>query len=175
MVTVSTLDTLGETLQALLAVAAAALADTSRGTPDLQYLSPGLPIQDFGCDHLIGFAGNLAEETTTPIAPLPAVGRRYARYRINLPTLSIELARCFSVEPPVTEAQLPEMTADGLAHCQDGWALWNGVTQALRDGGLLEGRCDDVHLDALRPLDPARGLFGWTFTIRPSLDGIPGS
>lgn len=170
---VSTIDSLGQLLQDLLNVAATALAPTTRGTPEIQYLSPGLPPMDFGCDSLIAFAGGIAEETTTPIAPLPATGHRFARARVNLPTIAVIVSRCWTVEPPVTEDQIPLLTTDGLQHCQDGWALWNGITQALRDGDLLGGRCDLAHFQPLQPRDPAGGLFGWTFSLRVNLDGIP--
>lgn len=169
----STVDSLGVMLEDLLTAAVAALATTGKGAPELQYLSPGLPIEDFGCDQVIVFSALIGEEMTQPITPIPATGRRYARGRVNLPTLGIHVARCMTVTPPVRPADIPKITADALAHCQDGWALWNGITAALRAGTLFGGTCDDVHMDGLRARDPSGGLYGWTMTMRPELPGIP--
>lgn len=172
-VAVSTVTSLGDALQELLDAGLAALATTGKGVPDIHYVSAGVPPADFGCDQLIAFANLIGEEATQPGSPTPAPGRRHGRGRVNLPTMNLMVARCWSVKPPISEASIPGLNADGLAHAEDGWALWNGVTAAIRDNTLFGGRCDDIHFDGLRALDPKGGLYGWILTLRPSLDGIP--
>lgn len=176
MVVVSDIDTLGATLQDFLDVAVAALALTDKGPPALQYVADGLPALD-RCDLVCTYLAGMGEEMTQPISPIPATGRRYARGRVNLPGFVVLVARCRTNlqggDANYREPSAAQLTADGLAHAQDGWALWNGFTQAFRDGTLLGGRCDDIHFDQLLPLEPQGGVNGWTLHIRADLPGIP--
>lgn len=167
-VTASTVNTLFELATELLAAGDDALASTDAGAPATTYISPGVPTYDYTCDTLAVYVGGLTEEATSPLNPTPSTGWRHRRGRINLAGLTIVSARCgiTTVEP--TAAQI---TAAAKANYDDGWALWNVITQKIRDDDLFGGSCADVHFDGGLSLTPQAGLVLWQMNLRVEIGG----
>lgn len=171
----STVDTLGDTAQDLLDAAEAALALTHAGTPGVASLAYHLPSLDSQCDQLWVYCAGIGEEVTAPISPVPVTGKRAVHGRVNLPTLTILVARCVhtgsgsaaNYQPPTPS----EIAADARTVMQDGWVLWVNLAQQIRDGSLFS-RCGDVHFTGFAPLAGQGGLAGWVGTFHVGLDGF---
>jgi hypothetical protein len=169
---VSTVDSLNDLSVGLLAAVADALAVTNAGAPSRQFVSPGTPAFDccpFICVHPL----TLGLADTQPLFPPLEPSLRPHRNSINLVALHAYTIRCVPVpsengDPPTVAA----LTAAGKAISQDGWAVWNHLKQAVRDGSLFPGVLTDVFFDGGVQLDPAGGCGGWLFTVRVQLDGI---
>lgn len=170
-IAVSTINSTYELSQAFLSVCEDSLAPTAGGIPDPSYIYPVAPPIDC-CPALVVFMGALTEETTSPFSPPAATGHRAAYGRLNLVGLTVWCLRC-----------APRVNADGsvdlteIAHVaqvvqQDGWGLWCGIYDAIRDNRFLD-ICTAVHFDRARPIREQGGCLGWEMSIRAELGGIP--
>ena len=168
-VTVSTVNSTYELSQAFLQVCEDSLATTAGGIPDLSYVYPVRPPMD--CAALIVFMDTIAEETTSPLSPPVATGRRTVYGRINLIYLTVWVLRCAPRVNDNGSIDLSEIAAVTQVVQQDGWAIWNGVYDAIRDGRFKD-ECSDVHFQSARAIREQGGCMGWEFTIRCELDGI---
>lgn len=167
-VAVSTVNSLFDLALDLLAAGDEALATTDAGAPARSYISPGIPTFDYLCDTLTVYIPSLSEESTSPLNPAPSTGWRHRRGRINLAGLTIISARCGPTGDAPTANQL---TAAAKKSYDDGWAIWNVVTQKIKDGSLFGGGCSDVHYDGGISLTPQAGLVLWQMTLRVELGG----
>jgi hypothetical protein len=169
--TVSTVTSLTDLAEAVLAVAETCLATTTAGTPDLTYISPASPAFDC-CPALIVSVAALTEESTSPLGTAMDSGRRASYGRVNLATLAVTALRCASEmqnDGSVVVAEIETITAQVL---EDAWALWCGFYKAIKDG-TFEGTCDDVHFDRGVAVLEQGGCVGWSFQFRAQIDGIP--
>lgn len=170
----STITTLTDEADALLAVCEAALATTDAGVPDRVFLSPSPPIWDC-CPFLNVYVAGLREETTSPISPIAETALRGKFGNVILATYVITAVRCAPV--PAGLNGLPsvaDIQASAIEVEQDGWALWNGIRHAHADGVIFD-RCIGVHFDGGSPIAEQGGCVGWQFQIRASIPGIPNS
>jgi hypothetical protein len=167
-VAISTVSTLFDLAVDLLQAADDALATTEAGPPAKSYISPGIPTFDGLCDTLVVYGASLTEESTSPLNPPPSPGWRHRRGRINLAGLTVVSARCGSTSPSPTAAAL---TADAKKSLEDGWAIWNVITQKIRNDDLFGGACSDVHYDGGLSLTPQAGLVLWQMTLRIEIGG----
>ncbi len=169
-VALSTVSTLFDLAVDLLAAGDEALATTEAGPPEKSYISPGIPTFDGLCDTLVVYGATLTEESTAPLNPAPSTGWRHRRGRINLAGLTIVSARCGSTKASPSPL---ELTADAKKSLEDGWAIWNIVTQKIADGSLFGGACADVHYDGGLSLTPQAGLVLWQMSLRVEIGGYP--
>lgn len=171
----TTVASLHETAQALLDAATAAVATTVGGPVAESYLSPGLPAFDRGCDSVIGYAGALNWEATSPFGAMPSGHRFQYGAWVNLPTLLVTVVRCVHVGAGDGKLYRPptpgQSTTDALKIMEDGWALWNGVAREILAGALFDGVCNDIKFQGLVPLTPQGGLAGWTLQVGVELGG----
>lgn len=167
----SDVTTLTDLTDLLLTVSASSLAATAEGVPALAYTSPAPPAFDC-CPALIVFVQSLGEESTSPFGPPMATGRRDSFGRVILAGLVVLVLRC---APRLLENGTV-LTADIEAVAtivqEDGWALWNGITCAIKNDVFL-GKCADIHLDSARAINEQGGCVGWAMTLRAEIGGIP--
>ena len=174
--TVSTAASLHEVAQELLDAAERIIATTSGGPILFACLSPGLPALDRGCDQIAVWATALGDEQMSPLTPIPQVGQRRRIGWLNLAGLSVLVARCLTVQKiPVPDATL---TLDAEKVMEDGWALWNGVSSAIRSDGifvgedpLFGGTCTDIKFVSMTPLTPEGGMGGWVLSLSVEIAG----
>ena len=152
-----------------LALCADLLATTAGGTPDLAYVYPVRPPIDC-CPALIVFMERLTEEQTSPLTPPAATGHRAAFGRLNLVTLTVWALRCSPRVNDDGSVNLLNVLTSAQEVQQDGWALWNGIYRAIRNGDFKD-LCADVHFGDARPIAEQGGCCGWSFSIRAELDG----
>jgi hypothetical protein len=168
---VSTITSLTELADALLVTASTSLAATTAGTPALSYLSPAPPAFDC-CPALIVHVQSMGEEATSPLSPVGATGMRDKYGRIILAQLAITALRC---APPV-QSDGSVLTADIRASAievqEDGWALWNGITCAIKNG-VFKDLCSIVHIDRSAVISEQGGCVGWAMILRTEIGGIP--
>lgn len=166
----STVNSTYELSQAFLNVCEEALATTAGGTPTLSYIYPVQPPIDC-CPALIVFMGSLTEETTSPFSPPAATGHRASYGRLNLVGLTVWCLRCAPQVNQDGSVDLAEIASVAQVVQQDGWALWCGIYDAIRDERFLD-ICSAVHFDRSRPIREQGGCLGWEFSIRAELGGI---
>ena len=166
----STVATLSDYSDAVLEVAIDALNTTTAGAPDRAYVSPAPPAFDC-CPALMVHVASLTEEATSPGTP-GGSARRGDFGSIILAGYQIWAIRC----APVMDGDLlpapSEIAASALEVQEDGWALWNGLRHAVKNGDIFE-RCTGVHFDGGVPIPEQGGCVGWTFRIRAMIPGIP--
>jgi hypothetical protein len=156
---------------ALLNVAETALGTTTAGTPGTVYITPATPAFDC-CPALIASCGALSEEVTSPTAPIAATGQRDRFGRIILAQITIWALRC-APKPPRQGGVVPvDQEACAVAVLEDGWALWNGITCAIKNGEF-EDLCSIVHLGQAISIAEQGGCVGWQMSVRAELGGIP--
>lgn len=140
---------------------------TLSGAPDRTFVSPGTPVADC-CEQLAVVVNPLAARAAQP----------GAKAMINIVTLVAVATRCIPTgvgegqtyrAPKATELEAAARQIDA-----DGWALWNHVQNAMRDGSFL-GQCDVKEFLAMQQLAPAGGCAGWQLTVQASLDGYGSS
>ena len=170
-VTASTVSTLLDLAEDYLALCETALASTEAGPPVQAYITPGVPVFDALCDTLVVYGATLTEEATSPLNPPPSPGWRHRRGRINLAGLTAVSARCAPTDADPTPADL---TAAAKKVLEDGWAIWNVLTQQLKAGTLFDGACTDIHYDGGLSLTSQAGLALWQMTIRVEIGGYLG-
>lgn len=167
-VAVSTVSTLFDLAEEFLAAGLDALETTEAGPPALSYISPGIPTFDYLCDTLCVYGATLTEGSTSPLNPPESTGFRHKRGRINLAGLTIVSARCGITKDNPSGA---ELTAAAKKSLEDGWAIWNVLTQRIKNDDLFGGACSDVHFDPGLSLTPQAGLVLWQMTIRVEIGG----
>jgi len=171
-VAVSTVSTLFDLAGELLAAAEDALATTEAGPPAVSYISPGVPTFDFLCDTLVVYGATLTEDSTSPLNPPPSTGWRHRRGRINLAGLTVVSARCGITDAKSNaNVMAANLTAASKKSLEDGWAIWNVITQKIKNDDLFGGACTDVHYDGGLSLTPQAGLVLWQMTIRVEIGG----
>lgn len=138
---------------------------TLDGAPTRQVVSPGIPADDC-CPQLAVWVD--------PIGPLPAQRETRMAAWITAPTFFVTVTRCQPVaELNGTEIVLPDaaaVTAAAEQHNADGWALWNGLHEAVRQQRILAA-CDKALFDPATARDPSGGCGGWTIAIRVTVPG----
>ncbi len=159
--------------EAFLAASVDALNLTAAGAPDRAFVAPGDPVLDC-CDQLtvhtqaigdIGlFAGNGA------LAPADRIQRGGAVFV----TLVIQITRCVAVSTESGGKLTPLSPAAQQASAEiideDGWALWLGLSDALKHGDLHEICSGAERLGGVK-LQPQGGCGGWVFTYRYPIEG----
>lgn len=157
----------------LLALCAAALAETDAGAPTVQFVSPGEPALD--CPEMLAvFVTGLAPEQTQPTTPAPAAGHRHRPPgMVILASFAIVAARCIPVPNPPRTTIVPadKLTSAAARTNQDVWAIWNRLYWAAHDGSLFGGSCKSFYFDTPAPLPIAGQTAGWTMRLRASIDG----
>lgn len=154
----------------LLTTAEAALAATTAGTPTTAYVSPSAPAFDC-CPALIVYAASLEEEATSPLSPFAATGMRDRYGRVILAGLVITALRCAPKVQPDGSVLTTDIEASAVEVQEDGWALWNGITCAIKNG-TFEDLCSIVHLDRSFAIPEQGGCVGWQFVLRAEIGGI---
>lgn len=154
----------------LLTTAEAALAATTAGTPTLSYVSPAAPAFDC-CPALIVHVAALGEEATSPLSPVGATGLRDQYGRIILAQLVISALRCAPKVQQDGSVLTTDIEAVAVEVQEDAWALWNGVTCAIKNG-TFEDLCSIVHIDRSASISEQGGCVGWQFAIRAEIGGI---
>ena len=140
-VVVSTVTSLYDLAVDLLDAVVAAMATTDAGAPTRSYVSLGEPA--FGpeaCDQAAVQVQGLTEGQTSPSIPPEITGQRSRYGRINEATMVAYAVRCVPVSDGNNQIYAP-LTVDelnGMAQqaYQDGWAIWNYVNYAIRNGTL---------------------------------------
>lgn len=162
----STVTSLTELAQAVLATAEDCLATTAAGIPERSFITPAPAAWDC-CPFLTILVSRLGEETTSPFSPPAALGHRVQFGRINLVTFVVTVVRC---APDSIDADEIEIVAAQVQ--EDGWSLWCGFYDAIRDGRFRD-QCSVVHFDFGRAINQQGGCVGWEFVFRAELGGIP--
>jgi hypothetical protein len=166
--TVSTVDTLGDYGQELLDACLAALATTDAGAPAYRCLSPGLPA--FDCPEGVWvWVGGIGEEATQPGSPAPVTGRRTQFGQLILATLLVSVTRCIPESSPLPPVDVLQAVYRQVN--QDVWAIWNHLFHLIREGQIFDGACSINHFDVGAPLATSGGSAGWTFQVRPQING----
>ncbi len=167
----SDIDSLTDLAEQLLATAANALLATDAGPPVDQYMSPAAPAFDC-CPALIVHVASLQEEITSPTGPPPVTGMRNRYGSIILAQMIVNVLRCAVSPLPNGSVPLAAVTADARMVQQDGWALWNGINCAIKNG-IFEDLCSIVHIDRAGVVPEQGGCVGWQMWIRAEIGGIP--
>lgn len=153
-----------------LTTAEAALAATTAGTPSLSYVSPAAPAFDC-CPALIVHVAALGEEATSPLSPLPSTGMRDKYGRIIVAQLVATALRCAPKVQSDGTVKTTDIEAVAVEVQEDAWALWNGITCAIKNG-TFEDLCSVVHIDRSASINEQGGCVGWQFAIRAEIGGI---
>lgn len=167
----STITSLTTLAQALLTTSYHALQTTTEGAPALRYISPSAPAFDC-CPALIVNVTSLSEEATSPLTPAAAPGMRDKYGRIILAGFTITALRC---APPISKNGVviaADIEAVAVIVEEDGWALWNGITCAIKNE-TWKDLCSIVHLDLSFAIPEQGGCVGWQFNLRAEIGGIP--
>lgn len=174
-VTVSTVSSMADLAAELLEAVVAAMTETAAGAPDRSFVSLGAPAWETGCAQACVQVLTLTEEGTRDLSPAMQPGLRHARGRVNLVGMVAYAVRCITVSEDNQQVYEPPsdatLTEEAKAAYEDGWAIWNYVTEAIRLNLLFDGPCGDVHFDLGTPVTPQGGLGGWQFTCRAELGG----
>jgi len=152
---------------------------TLEGAPERQFVSPGIPVNDFVgrdcCSQIAVWALPTTEADTTPGGGLES-GLRSARFAwINQVGVSIAASRCIptgdsssvGIYTPPSAAALTEASRQ---HHADGWALWNHMHNAIHAGRILD-HCTSIIVNGITPAIPAGGCAGWVVSLTAALDG----
>lgn len=167
-------DSLYAVAHELLEVAAAILATTPAGAPTIQFVSHAPPPYDC-CDTLAVHVGMIEYRTLRR----GALGANVLDPRVPVVPvvpLTITALRCQTAVPTGgLQIDLPtaaQISADAQVLARDGWALFNGIGNAYRDGSLFAGfPCRVADVDALMPVAPEGGCLGWLLMVSVDLDG----
>lgn len=166
----STIGTLGEFADQVLAVAAASLEHTDAGVPPRVYVSPTDPPTFDCCPFLAVSVTSLRERDTEPLTS-GGDQKRNTVGAVNMVTYSVWAVRCaVPWEPPVAPS-VGELAASANEVLQDGWALWNGMRSAIRQGDIFT-LCQGARLIGGDPVEEQGGCVGWVFTLEAMIEGI---
>lgn len=159
----------------LLDAVVAAMGTTIGGPPNRKFVSLGPPAWETSCAQAAVQVLGLTEEGTRDTSPAMQTGFRHARGRVNLVGLTAFAVRCIQASQDNSQNYMPasdaQLSVEARAAYEDGWAIWNHVTQLIKHDLLFSGPCGDVHFDGGVPLPPAGGLGGWQMTFRVELGG----
>jgi hypothetical protein len=156
----------------LLAVAETALATTSGGVPARSYVTFAVPVLDCP-EQLTVDVRMIGNDTVSPQSPRQAQGHltQYG-HLVPVATFTITATRCVptvgqdGLLPLVTDLQAAARLID-----QDGWAIFNTLTQVIQAGSLWGGRCTTIQRLNGVPVAGQGGTAGWTFSLTPMIDG----
>jgi len=165
-VVVSTVESVTTLAREVLAVAEDSLALTAGGIPARSYIAPDPVIMDC-CPFLWVSVPRIGEETTSPFSPPAATGHRTQFGRVNLVSFNVVAVRC---APESDNADDIEYVTDLVL--QDGWSLWCGFYDAIRDGRFKD-ECQNTHFDSGTAVREQGMCVGWLFRFRTELNGIP--
>lgn len=154
-----------------LTVCHTALGTTDAGAPTLYYVSPSKPVYDC-CPALIVHAPSLSMEPTSPFSPPGTLGQRPRLGMVILATLVATALRCAPKPLKDGSVSTAAIEASAVEVQQDGWAMWNGITCAIRQE-TFKDLCAFVHFDRAVAIIEQGGCVGWEMTIRAQIDGIP--
>lgn len=146
------------------------------GAPSRRFVAPGLP--QFECckgevpGQLSVHVQGLLERQTTP-TDLIGNAARVTVGRVPASAIVLTVLRCIKPTGPQgrgapTPADLEEGARQVLF---DGWAVWNGLWRAQRDGGALAERCDGVQFRDASTIVPQGGCGGWIVFVSPNMQG----
>lgn len=169
----STVSSVWEMSSELLLIAEDAVATTIGGAIDRSYVAPSEPAFDC-CPFLAVTVPTISEGFTASGPGGLSGGHRGVAGAVNLIGFAILAVRC---GPRMDGQNLPtvaEIERAAREVQEDGWALWNAVREAIRDD-RFEGLCREVFFDGGSAITEQGGCVGWTFSLRASLDGIPGT
>ncbi len=170
----STVSSMADLATSYLDAIVAAMGSTAAGAPDRAFVAPGQPAFETQCNQAAVYIPQLTEGSTIPTQPPEIIGQRSRYGRVILVGMTGYAVRCAAVSEsqngyePLSDATL---TAQALAVYEDGWAVWNWLTQLIRNDLLFGGSCGIQHFDRGSPYATEGGLAGWQFQIRVQLDG----
>ena len=171
----ASVDDLNDISLAFLAASIDALNKTPEGAPERAFVSPGEPAMDC-CPQLSVHTQLLHEvdvRTRTSAGALGAAKQIIRGGAITV-TLSIMVIRCVPgneekagriIAPPPEKLQAAAALIDS-----DGWALWLGLTYALKHGDLKD-TCSGAERLGGTKLTPQGGCGGWVFQYRVPIEG----
>ena len=148
------------------------LDELPAGAPERRYVAFGLPA--FDCEQLTVHAFQVGEADVGPNeTSMDRFKRGHPYPRVNMAFLVVTIARdCYPGPTGTTEAPaVADLVAASEVLYADGWALWNRLSSALRDGELFEA-CSLVGWEPLQPTNPDGGIAAWTMGVQVSLDGF---
>lgn len=166
-------DDLHELALEYLAACAAALALTSAGAPDIQYVSAGPPAWDCCPALIVHVGGPSTGNTRVPSGGLGEGHRIATTGVIHLISLTATVLRC-SASYGEGEDFLPSPEAETAVAAvtnADIWAITNYLVDAIADG-VIFGSCQERMLDNPVTLAQQGGCAGWLVPVRFSLPGF---
>lgn len=173
----STVDTLADYAEELLAAAVLALATTSSGVPPRQGVVPAPPAID--CEQVTVHIDMLGNDSVSPSSPPTQVSHQFATGLLIITTLVVTVARCVpSVKTKAGTIQVPtgpQLTAASRKINQDAWAVFNTIVTMKDRGDLFNGRCRGMYVSPAVPIESAGGYAGWQIIVRPQIDGYDGA
>lgn len=167
----STLQTPYQWAEDLLAVAAGALAGTTGGPIDRQFVAAGLPALDCCPQLTVHTAGHGLLATSAPGALTP--GHRRTVGSVRYVRFVVTVVRCAPV--PGKNGDAPSPTAQAAIAAtigEDAPAIIDAVAKADAAGTLFGGACREFYFDGATSLDPAGGCVGWVINYRASIEGL---
>ena len=169
----SDITTLTDLADLLLAVSLASIATTTAGTPPgyVSYVSPAAPAFDC-CPALMVNVASLSEESTSPLSPPASTGMRDRYGRVILAQLVVTALRCAPMPQQDGSVLAADIDAVAVEVQEDAWALWNGITCAVKNEVFLD-LCSIMHLDRSVSISEQGGCVGWQMVIRAEIGGIP--
>lgn len=141
--------------------------------PSRRFVSPGPPALDC-CAQLTVHPGQMTKASSLDLGPLVQY-TAVTGVSENTWPLVVTLTRCTanpdaSGNPPSAAA----LDAVALLVLTDGWQLWNGVQQLIRDGNLFDTLgCKSTGIGPLTPLGEQGGCVGWTLSVPVVVPGEP--
>lgn len=159
--------------KAFLDASIEALEQTDSGPPDRAFVAPGDPALDC-CDQLVTWTQAINEVPLTGGTGAMGPARRIARGNAIVVTIAVQITRCIAVSKEVGGKIVPpdalEQQASAQTIDEDGWALWLGLTYALKHGSLAN-ICSGAERLGGQKLMPQGGCGGWLFTYRYPIEG----
>ena len=169
----ATVDDLYDVAVLFLAAAEDALALTDAGTPSRSFVGDGQPALDC-CGQLVVWNQSLEDFDT--IAGQGGLGAQRRVGNIGtIPRTNVFLlaTRCVLYEPIDPEtSELPAPAGiQATAHMidQDGWAIYLGISHALRSGPLAD-HCKGFEFVGAQKITPQGLCVGWQFQWRYQID-----
>ena len=158
---------------AFLAASITALQETAAGPPERAFVAPGDPALDC-CDQLTVHTASLGEYDL--LTGPGALAKPHAINRGGKPgsTLQIQITRCVPVPREASGTiilpdPVDQQTAARIID-EDGWALWLGLSAALKHGDLAQ-ICEGAERLGAVKMTPQGGCGGWVFTYRYPIQG----
>jgi hypothetical protein len=161
-----------EKAAAFLLASQESLAFTPSGPPDRAYVSPGQPAID--CEQLVVWNESLNESQFLAGSGAESRAKAINRGGLAKATIRIQITRCVPL-PKQSGGKLTwpapaDLAASALQIDEDGWALWLGISAAIRDGDLAE-QCSGAERLGAEKMPLQGGFGGWLFGFRVPLEG----